>query len=97
MKAVISDRIYLETTPEKQREIDTELTYSIPSFKFGDPPQIIKNMALIKQTLVSMPVGREDLIPSDYEIVDKTSHRLCCRIYKRYTKIQIIKCSKCYE
>jgi len=71
MKAVISDRIYLETTPEKQREIDTELTYSIPSFKFGDPPQIIKNMALIKQTLVSMPVGREDLIPSNYEIVDK--------------------------
>ena len=46
MKAVISDRIYLEVLPQQQQKIDKELTYSILSFKFGDPPLIIKNMAI---------------------------------------------------
>ena len=46
MKAVISDRIYLEVLPHQQQKIDKELTYSVPSFKFGDPPLIIKNMAM---------------------------------------------------
>ncbi|OUU67198.1 MAG: hypothetical protein CBC24_01730 [Candidatus Pelagibacter sp. TMED64] len=71
MKAVISDRIYLEVLPHTQKKIDDELTYAIPSFKYGDPPIIIKNMALIKQGLVAIPVGRTDLIPDDHEIVDK--------------------------
>ena len=48
MKAVISDRIYLEVLPHTQKKIDDELTYAIPSFKYSDPPIIIKNMALIK-------------------------------------------------
>ena len=71
MKAVISDRIYLEVLPHQQQKIDKELTYSVPSFKFGDPPLIIKNMAMIKQGLVAIPVGRQDLIPADHEITDK--------------------------
>ena len=71
MKAVISDRIYLEVLPAQQKKIDDELTYAIPSFKFGDPPLIIKNMALIRQGLVAIPVGRIDLIPADHEVVDK--------------------------
>ena len=52
MKAVISDRIYLEVLPAQQKKIGDELTYAIPSFKFGDPPLIIKNMATIRQGLV---------------------------------------------
>ena len=52
MKAVLSDRIYMEVLPHTQKKIDDELTYSIPSFKFNDPPFIIKNMALIKQGLI---------------------------------------------
>jgi len=71
MKAVISDRIYLEVLPHQQQKIDKELTYSVPSFKFGDPPLIIKNMAMIRQGLVAIPVGRQDLIPTDHEIQDK--------------------------
>ena len=43
----------------------------MPSFKFGDPPLIIKNMAIIKQNLVAIPVGRQDLIPTDHEVTDK--------------------------
>ena len=71
MKAVISDRIYLEVLPHQQQNIDKELTYAIPSFKYGDPPLIIKNMAMIRQGLVAIPVGRLDLIPTDHEITDK--------------------------
>ena len=71
MKAVISDRIYLEVLPHQQQKIDKELTYSVPSFKFGDPPLIIKNMAMIKQGLVAIPVARQDLLPADHEITDK--------------------------
>ena len=75
MKAVLSDRIYLEVLPHTQKKIDDELTYSIPSFRFNDPPFIIKNMALIKQGLIAIPIGRQDLIPNDYEIVDKRTEK----------------------
>ena len=71
MKAVLSDRIYLEVLPHTQKKIDDELTYAIPSFKFNDPPFIIKNMALIRPGMIAIPIGRQDLIPNDYEIVDK--------------------------
>ena len=71
MKAVISDRIYLEVLPQQQKKIDDALTYAIPSYKYGDPPLIIKNMAMIRQGLIAIPVGRLDLIPQDHEITDK--------------------------
>ena len=67
--------VYLEVLPHTQKKIDDELTYSIPSFRFSDPPFIIKNMALIKQGLVAIPIGRQDLIPNDYEIVDKRTEK----------------------
>jgi len=73
MKAVISDRIYLTVTPNQQRKIDRELTYAIPSYRFDDPPIMIKNMALIRDGLIAIPSGRTDLIPTDHEIVDKRS------------------------
>ena len=71
MKAVISDRIYLDVLPHQQKSIDKELTYAIPSYKFDDPPIIIKNMARIREDLIAIPSGREDLIPLDHEIIDK--------------------------
>ena len=71
MKAVISNRIYMNCTPELQRDIDAELTYAIPTHNPLDPPQVIKNMGLIKNGLISLPVGRLDLIPSNYTIIDK--------------------------
>ena len=71
MKAVISDRIYMDLNPKTLEKVDKELTYAIPSYKFGDPPIMIKNMARIRNSLVAIPVGRLDLIPEDYEIKDK--------------------------
>ena len=71
MKAVISHRIYMDCGADLQEKIDKELTYSIPTHNPLDPPQIIKNMGIIRNGLVSLPIGRTDLIPSHYEIVDK--------------------------
>ena len=71
MKAVISNRIYLDVTDKYKEELNKALTYTIPSYNPKDPPIVIKNMARIKTNLVSIPVGRMDLIPEGYEIVDK--------------------------
>lgn len=71
MKAVISNRIYLEVTEEYKDFLNKELTYTIPSYNPMDPPLVIKNMSRVKTNLVTIPVGRTDLIPKDYEVVDK--------------------------
>ena len=71
MKAVISNRIYLEVTDQYKEVLSKELTYTIPSYNPKDPPMVIKNMARIKSNLVSIPIGRTDLIPNDYEVVDR--------------------------
>jgi superfamily II DNA or RNA helicase len=75
MKAVISNRIYMDCSAELQQKIDKELTYAIPTHNPLDPPLMIKNMGLIRNGLISLPIGRMDLVPEDYEIVDK-------RLYK---------------
>jgi superfamily II DNA or RNA helicase len=71
VKAVLSNRIYMEVTSSYQSQLDKELTYSIPPRRPIDPPIIIKNMGIIRAGLVTVPAGRTDLIPEDYEIVDK--------------------------
>ena len=71
MKAVISNRIYLEVTRDYKEFLSKELTYKIPSQNPKDPPFVIKNMARVRENLVTIPIGRTDLIPNDYEIVDK--------------------------
>lgn len=71
MKAVLSNRIYLEVDFYKLQELDKELTYTIPPRRTLDPPVVIKNMSKIRDNLVSIPYGRQDLIPDNYEIVDK--------------------------
>ena len=70
-KAVLSNRIFMDCTPELQDAIDKELTYKIPSWNADEPPQVIKNMGIIKKGLITIPIGRTYLIPKDYEIVDK--------------------------
>ena len=71
MKAVMSHRIYMDCPAELQEQIDRELTYTIPAHNPLDPPQVIKNMGIIRNGLISLPIGRTDLIPDHYEIVDK--------------------------
>jgi hypothetical protein len=70
-KAVISNRIMLNVEASEISRFDDTLTYEIPSYREDRPPQIIKNMKRVKSGLISIPVGRTDLIPKGYEIVDK--------------------------
>ena len=71
MKAVISNRIYMDCSPEYRKVLSEELTYKIPSQNPNDPPQVIKNLQRVRENLVTIPIGRTDLIPNDYEIIDK--------------------------
>ena len=61
----------MEVTPDLQKSIDKELTYRIPTHNPLDPPQIICNMGIVRNGLISIPTGRMDLIPEYYDIVDK--------------------------
>lgn len=71
MKAVLSNRIYLSCDDELFKHLDKELTYKVPAADPRDPPIVIKNMGIIRKGLVSIPIGRTDLIPTDFEIVEK--------------------------
>src|SRR6056300_164037 len=71
MKAVLSNRIYMDCGDELRSKIDKELTYKVPAPNPVDPPIVIKNMGIVNRNLVTLPIGRTDLIPDDYEIVDK--------------------------
>ena len=71
MKAVISNRIQLQGDAVLLENLERELTYSLPPRMPQDPPMIIKTIRPLREGLVSIPVGRLDLIPEDYEIIDK--------------------------
>lgn len=71
-KAVLTNRIFLDTDTENRNRIIQALTYRIPSTNPLIPrPTIIKNYRLITQNIISLPSGREDLIPEETEIIDK--------------------------
>lgn len=80
MKAIISNRIYMTVEPTLYKKLEKELTYKVPSYSSLDNFVTIKNLVIINYNLVggkmliSIPVGRIDLIPSNYEIVDKRSY-----------------------
>ena len=71
MKAVISNRIQLQGDSRFLGLLEQELTYTLPPRMPQDPPMVIKTIRPLRDGLVSIPVGRIDLIPEDYEIVDK--------------------------
>ncbi len=75
MKAVLGNRILMnaDANSDLAKSINTELTYSIPRMTncgMGRP-EIIKNMLRVTPKLISIPSGREDLIPEDYKVIDK--------------------------
>lgn len=74
-KAVISNRIYLDNPgAELTKEIVKKLTYKIPKFtgsKTFATVETIKSYKILTGGIISMPQTRLDLIPQDYEIVDK--------------------------
>jgi len=71
MKAVISNRIYLDPDPDLLVKLEKALTYRIESYREDKPPTIIKNLRKITGAVCSIPVGRTDLIPKEAEIKDK--------------------------
>lgn len=74
-KAIISNRIYLDTTPEIANSIAKALTYKIKKKMAGRSPfgqyEIVKNYKMLPKGVMSIPSGRADLIPEGYEIIDK--------------------------
>lgn len=66
--------------PSMYRHLDKELTYTIPSYNEPEKYITIKNIKVINyniaggKMLVAFPVGRIDLIPKNFEIVDKRSY-----------------------
>ena len=71
MKAVIKNRIQIQGDSVFLENLEKELTYSLPPRMPQDPPIIFKTIRPLQEGLVSIPAGRLDLIPEDYEIIDK--------------------------
>lgn len=74
-KAVISNRIYMDSPGvDGSKTIVKALTYKIQkdtgSKKFA-AVETIKNYKILAKGILSIPQGRQDLIPENYEIVDK--------------------------
>lgn len=80
MKAIISNKIYMTVEPSMYKYLDKELTYHIPSYNEPEKFVSIKNLKVINyniaggKMLVAFPVGRIDLIPKNFEIVDKRAY-----------------------
>lgn len=70
-KAVISNRIFMSYTPELYDKCKESLTYKVPSKIPGEPPETKTTLKKIGERVLSLPVGRVDLIPKDYTIIDK--------------------------
>jgi superfamily II DNA or RNA helicase len=74
-KAVISNRIYMDNPGvEHTKRIISALTYKIKKdtgAKKFSPIETIKNYKVLPKGILSIPQGRLDLVPEDYEIIDK--------------------------
>jgi len=70
-KAVLSNRIFMNRTQELHDAFDAELTYHLPSTRPGVPGETVNDVTRINKNILTIPIGRQDLIPEDYEIVDK--------------------------
>jgi superfamily II DNA or RNA helicase len=71
--AVLSNKIYLPYSKELKDSLAIELTYKIPNPRPGGKPITLRNYSVINNKLIAFPIGRIDLIPKSYKIVDKRS------------------------
>jgi len=69
-KALLSNRLYIKYTPELYEKCKQELSYKIPSKIPGQKPQIISSLRILGERTLLIPIGRQDLIPENYNIVD---------------------------
>ena len=75
MKAILSNRIYMEVPKEYAEFLRETLTYHIENYSNPAEPIVMKTFSIIRygdeKVLITIPIGRTDLIPEGYEIVDK--------------------------
>ena len=70
-KAVLNNRIWMNFDEELYKNLKSQLTYKIPAKMPNDPPIIRKTYSIMGNKFITIPIGRTDLIPPDYEIIDK--------------------------
>lgn len=78
MKAIINNRIFMLVPEMVAKKLGKILTYELPTYADPDKGLVIRNLRIVNpnlegKQLISIPSGRQDLIPSDYTIVDKRS------------------------
>jgi superfamily II DNA or RNA helicase len=71
IKAVLGNRIYLNRTKELHDDLISKLTYPVMSGKPNTPVEYICDVTRINKDILTIPIGRVDLIPKGYELVDK--------------------------
>jgi len=71
MKAVISNRIYLNYSEELLEKLKSELTYSFQPSNPEALPEVICNATTIGKRAITIPSGRTDLIPKGWEVINK--------------------------
>lgn len=70
-KAVLSNRIYMNRDPELHDKLTQELTYTLPPKRPGLPNETVCDVTRVNKDIITIPIGRADLIPAGYEGVDK--------------------------
>lgn len=74
MKAIISNKIYMQVSSAQREVLIDKLTYKIETragVAGGVKIEAIRNYSVPKEGVIAMPSGREDLIPEDYEVEDR--------------------------
>lgn len=81
MKAVLSNKIYMQADGALIKELVQKLTYKIPVIRSANGQyntiETIRNYSIPKQGIIAIPSGRIDLVPVGYEIVDKRVNYEC--------------------
>jgi superfamily II DNA or RNA helicase len=70
-KAVLSNRIYMNRTVKLHDKFTQELTYILPPKRPGLPNIEVCDVTRVNKDILTLPIGRQDLIPEEYEVVDK--------------------------
>tara|TARA_Y100001973_G_C4923530_1_gene197521 strand:- start:139 stop:477 length:339 start_codon:yes stop_codon:yes gene_type:complete len=76
MKAVISNKIYLNCPigSDLEHKLQSELTYEINQMPVSEYPLIVKHAVRISDNVISIPSGRKNLIPDNYQLIDKMTY-----------------------